>query len=282
MTSESAAAERAIVGEDLVAPELIDLAGGCAALFSARAPLDSGGNEDAVGVFGIDRKRALCVVADGMGGAAAGARASAETIASVRRSVRKLDGRHEPLRSAVLDAFDDANQRVIDLGVGAATTLCVAEIDHGVVRVYHVGDSAALVVGQHGAIKLKTIAHSPVGYAVESGLLGAAEALHHDERHVVSNVIGARDMRIEIGSPITLAARDTLLLASDGLFDNVAVDEIVACIRCGRLDDSARRLLEVSIQRMRSPAAGEPSKPDDLSFVLYRPQARRPAGPQAR
>ena len=78
-------------------------------------------------------------------------------------------------------------------------------------------------------------------------------------------------MRIEIGSGLALAARDSLLLASDGLFDNIELAEIVACIRCGRLEDSARRLLEVCVQRMRSPAAGEPSKPDDLSFVLFRP-----------
>ena len=47
----------------------------------------------------------------------------------------------------------------------------------------------------------------------------------------------------------------------------------MACIRCGPLEEAARRLLEVAVQRMRSPVEGEPSKPDDLSFVLYRPSA---------
>jgi serine/threonine protein phosphatase PrpC len=264
------AVQRVIAGQDLLEPELLELAGGLAAFYSSSAPDKYSGNEDALGVFGVDDARALLVVADGMGGAAAGARASSEAIAAVKRSVRRLDEQEPTLRSPVLDAFDDANQRVLDLGVGAATTLCIAELAGDQLRVYHVGDSAALVVGQRGKLKLQTIAHSPVGYALESGLLDESEALHHDERHVVSNVIGARDMRIDVGSPVRIARRDTVLLGSDGLFDNVALDEIVACIRCGPLDECARRLLEVSAQRMRSPAEGEPSKPDDLSFVLYR------------
>lgn len=262
--------DRVVVGEDLAAPELLVLAGGRVALFTAGAPDKESGNEDAVAAFGIDPARGLLVVADGMGGAAAGARASAEAIAAVRRSVRRRDESDPTLRSPVLDAFDDANERVLALGVGAGTTLCIAELDGEHLRVYHVGDSAALVVGQRGKVKLQTIAHSPVGYALESGLLDEQAALHHEERHLVSNVIGSREMRIDVGSRVRLAARDTVLLGSDGLFDNVALDELVACVRCGPLEAVARRLVEVCSQRMRHPGDGEPSKPDDLSFVLYR------------
>jgi len=265
-----ASAARVVVGEDLAAPEIVELAVGCAALYSSCSPDKDSGNEDSIGVFAVDRSRALLVVADGMGGASAGARASAEALAAVRRSVRSRGDTEATLRSLVLDAFDDANQRVLDLGVGAGTTLCIAEINGKQLRVCHVGDSAALVIGQRGKIKLQTIAHSPVGYALESGLLDEAEALHHDERHIVSNVIGTRDMRIDVGSPVQLSQLDTVVLGSDGLFDNVALAEIVACVRCGPLVDAAHRLLEVCMQRMRSPGEGEPSKPDDLSFLIYR------------
>lgn len=265
---------RVIVGEDLPEPELCDLAGGRAALFSTRSPDKESANEDSAGVFGVGASRALLVVADGMGGAAGGGRASAEALACVTRALGRLDNELETLRAPVLEVFDDANERVLGIGVGAATTLCIAEVDGDQLRVYHVGDSAALVVGQRGKLKLQTIAHSPVGYALESGLLDENEALHHDERHLVSNVIGARDMRIEVGSPLRLGQCDTVLVASDGLFDNVGLDEIAACIRCGPLADAASRLLEVVTQRMRSPAEGEPSKADDLSFVLYRPRSR--------
>lgn len=263
--------EHVLVAQDSLAPESFSVAGGHAAVFSARAPNKESGNEDAAGVFALGARRGILVVADGMGGAAAGERASAETIASLQRAVRKLTDDTEDLRGCLLDAFEDANRRVLELGIGAATTLCVAELDGQYLRIYHAGDSAALVVGQRGRIKLQTVAHSPVGYAVESGLLDETEALHHGDRHVVSNVIGSHDMRIEIGSRIRLAPRDTALIASDGLFDNVGLDEITACIRFGPLADGALRLVEIAMQRMQSPRAGEPSKPDDLSFVLYRP-----------
>ena len=49
------------------------------------------------------------------------------------------------------------------------------------------------------------------------------------------NVIGSSDMRVEVGPALQLAARDTVLLASDGLFDNLYIDEIVDTIRRGPL-----------------------------------------------
>ena len=63
------------------------------------------------------------------------------------------------------------------------------------------------------------------------------------------------------------------------LFDNVSLDEITASIRFGPIQEAALRLAEIAVQRMQSPRAGEPSKSDDLSFVLYRPD---PNGPRLR
>ncbi|MDH3520454.1 MAG: SpoIIE family protein phosphatase, partial [Myxococcales bacterium] len=126
------------------------------------------------------------------------------------------------------------------------------------------------LVGQRGKLKLQTIAHSPVGFAVEAGMLDESEAMHHEDRHIVSNMLGAPDMRIEVGSARRLAPRDTLLLASDGLSDNLRTDEIVQRIRTGSLEEGARRLVRAARRRMDAPIEGEPSKPDDLTFVSYR------------
>jgi serine/threonine protein phosphatase PrpC len=156
------------------------------------------------------------------------------------------------------------------LGVGAATTLAAVEVQGDSVRPYHVGDSMILVMGQRQKIKLQTVSHSPVGFAVEAGVLDAAEAMHHEDRHLVSNVLGTPDMRIEVGSSLKLALRDTLLLSSDGLFDNLHTDEVVARLCKGPLASGVRRLTEDCVQRMTRPAEGEPSKPDDLSFVAFR------------
>ena len=107
-----------------------------------------------------------------------------------------------------------------------------------------------------------------MGYAVEAGLLDEHEAMHHDERHVVSNMVGAADMRIEIGSALTPSPLDTALLATDGLFDNLGQDEVVEIVRSGPLD---RIATEPGPRAQRNacaaPAAGRPSKPDDLTFI---------------
>jgi serine/threonine protein phosphatase PrpC len=146
----------------------------------------------------------------------------------------------------------------------------VAEIAGNTLRPYHVGDSAMLVVGQRGKVKLQTVSHSPVGYALESGLLEEKEALHHDERHLISNMVGSADMRIEVGSPIRLALRDTVLLATDGLLDNLTLQEIADGIRTGPLAASAQNLARTCLRRMREPEADHPSKPDDVTFLLFR------------
>jgi len=97
------------------------------------------------------------------------------------------------------------------------------------------------------------------------------DAFHHEERSVVSNVVGANDMRIEIGPSVRLSPRDTLVLASDGLADNLFVDEIVQMTRVGSLPKVAEILVGTSHSRMREKPPGRPSHPDDLTFIVFRP-----------
>jgi serine/threonine protein phosphatase PrpC len=129
-------------------------------------------------------------------------------------------------------------------------------------------------VGQRGRIKFQTIAHSPTGFAVEAGFLDELEAMLHEERHVVSNFLGNNDMRIEVGPPSQLAARDTLILASDGLTDNLHVVEIVETIRKGTLETAVEKLVAMVRKRMLEGDPGLPSKPDDLTVLLLRRMAQ--------
>ena len=80
-------------------------------------------------------------------------------------------------------------------------------------------------------------------------------------------------MRIEIGSKRPISPRDTLLLASDGLADNLMQQEIVHAIRKGALEAGIQALTSLAQLRMRGKSAGFPSKPDDLTAMLYRPAA---------
>lgn len=217
----------------------------------------------------------VLAVADGVGGTPAGREAS---NAAVRTLARVLsNGASDPtrLRSVIMDALEEANDQVIALARGAASTLVVGEIFSRQLRSYHVGDSELLTVGQRGRVKVRVVPHSPTGFAVEAGLMDADEAVQHDQRHILFNALGSPDMRVEIGTAVRIAARDTVLLASDGLLDNLFVDEIVQIIRMGPLAAAADRLVRVARERMAGDGIDSPSKPDDLTVILYRPHPPR-------
>jgi len=261
---------RLVTDADMCRAELLPFARGEVAVHSARCPEKESKNEDAAALILIDSEQGVLAVADGVGGQAAGESAAEIALRRLENAVAAADLPTRTLRGAILDGVEQGNEAVRGLGIGAATTLVVAEIAGSTLRPYHVGDSAMLVVGQRGKIKLQTVSHSPVGYALESGLLEEEEALRHDQRHLISNMVGSVDMRIEVGSPIRLAPRDTVLLATDGLLDNLTLQEIVGGIRTGPLATVARNLAETCRQRMCEPEAGHPSKPDDLTFLLFR------------
>jgi serine/threonine protein phosphatase PrpC len=256
--------------QELLEGAFFEIAGGVVALYSTRCPEKETPNEDAIAVIPTGIDSGVLAVADGLGGAPAGQHASSLAIQCLARDVEEAARKEVAIRTGILNGFESANEGVLALSLGAATTLTVAEFDGRLVRHYHVGDSFLVLTGQRGKIKMQSIPHSPVGYAVEAGLLDETDAMHHEERHMISNVIGSVDMHIEVGSAVELAPRDTLLLASDGLSDNLHMPEIVECIRKGSLDDITRNLSRRALERMEGSEGREPSKPDDLTFAVFR------------
>ena len=182
------------------APLALGCAGGRAAVFSRGRPGEAGANEDAAALVSLGAGRGILAVADGAGGHASGAEASAAALGGLLSALSAGQDDGGGMRRRVLDGIERAGEAVTAVGSGAATTLAVLEIDGDTVRPYHVGDREILVLGQRGRIRLQVVPHSPTGYGVESGLLDAEDAIDHEERHVVSNVVGASDMRIEIGA----------------------------------------------------------------------------------
>ncbi|MEQ1824482.1 MAG: protein phosphatase 2C domain-containing protein [Pirellula sp.] len=241
-----------------------------ACAYSRRCPFKDTANEDAVGIFRVDEETAVFAVADGCGGMRGGEQASNMALQILGDSIERHDSSPDRMRVAILDGIEQANQAVQDLRIGAACTIAVVEFHRGVIRPYHVGDSMILVTGNRGCVRYQSVSHSPVGFAVESGMLCADEAMHHENRHIVSNVVGDPRMRIEIGPTITLSRRDTVLIASDGLFDNLNVHEVVEHIRKGKLATSVASMTDVAYERMLG-IVGEPCKPDDLSVIAIRP-----------
>ena len=256
--------------QTMVEPRAYSIAGGVATIFSTRCPAVTTANEDAAALIPVDEESAVLAVADGLGGGASGEHASRIAVEALQAAVEGVSGHDMQLRTAILNGLEAANANVLAMSTGAATTLAVVELTRNTIRPYHVGDSLILLVGGRGKLKLQTIPHSPVGYGVEAGLLDDGEAMHHEERHLVSNVVGHPEMRIEIGPTLTLAPRDTLLLASDGLADNLHVDEIAERLRKGTLRHAAEQLAADATHRMLHPSSEYPSKADDLTLVAFR------------
>ena len=246
------------------------MAAGDAIVYVQRAPDKQTENEDSAGVYSLGNKDCALAVADGMGGMPCGAQASKLVVESLQQALARAKASEFGYREPMLNGIDEAHNAIAALGVGAGSTLAAVEIFDHVLRPYHVGDSIILVVGQRGKIKAQTIMHSPVGYAVESGMLDEHEAMHHDERHVISNYLGHSEMRIEIGPPVKLSRYDTVLLASDGLFDNLHISEIVEIIRKDSLSKVCQRLVSLCEKRMHHEDPDHPSKPDDMSFIVFR------------
>lgn len=261
---------------DLEAPVSVAFAGGEAVVYTRRSPFRETDNQDSAAIIPAWGKRGALVVADGAGGHAGGDLASGLAVQHIAGAMQGAHDSERDPRDGILDGFETANQAICAQTAGAVTTLVVAELVDEGVRIYHAGDSMALVVGQRGRVKHLTVAHSPVGYAVEAGILDEETAMTHDDRHVISNALGVDSMHIEVGPMVKLAPRDSLLLASDGLFDNIGMAEIIEVVRKGPLMKAVTTLVERSRARML--AAGTdagPSKPDDLTILAWRPTASR-------
>jgi len=265
------------------------VATGQAAWITAGSPFKSGHNEDALAAIPLSTERGMLLVADGLGGHRGGRRASQLIRSLLTKAARQYSVPPRTLllsklvpvpsslrpatpdpRSLILDEIERANQRLLRSRAGSATTLALVEIHGNRVRTYHIGDSEILILSQRGRIKFSSVSHSPVGYAVESGMLTEEQALFHPDRHLVSNVLGSEQMSIELGPWVTLSPRDTVLLASDGLFDNLLQWEIVEGIRKGKLADGVNTLARLAWQRMLHPDHDAPSKPDDLTILAFR------------
>ena len=256
-------------GMDMPAPEIIPVDGGLACVYTERRPGRETANEDAAVVIPGAGGCCVLAVADGLGGLPAGDTASRLVLQQLADHTAGQAG--DVQRESVLSGLEQANQAIMASGQGGGTTVAVAAIDAGTARTSIVGDSMIVVCGQRGKLKYRSVAHSPVGYAEATGMLDEDDAMFHAERHLVSNIVGTPDMHVEVGPVVQLARRDTLVIGSDGLFDNLYLDEVVELVRAGPLEQAAARLLEACRQRMREASPGHPHKPDDLTFILFRP-----------
>jgi len=193
---------------------------------------------DWAGRSDIGRKRAVnedsvlvgppvFAVADGMGGHAAGDRASAAVIARLAALRAHADRGYlelARLEGALAAAAGDIDDFAADIPVGAGTTVtgAILVLDEGEPHfaVFNIGDSRVYLLAD-GEFARITHDHSVVQEMVDAGLLAADEAEFHPESNIITRAVGFRETpRPDIWLlPVRPGMR--LLLCSDGLTKEV-------------------------------------------------------------
>ena len=186
----------------------------------------------------------LMVVADGMGGAAAGERASALAVESVEAFVQNtlkwflhfggreervlFDELRESLRASRSDLFERAQEQPRLYGMGTTLTMAYSVADD--LYIVHAGDSRAYLF-RDGQLDQMTADHTVVQALVNAGMISAEEARHHNRRHVVTNVLGgpSEGVYAEIHK-VEVRDGDVFLFCSDGLIEPVPDDEIAGIL----------------------------------------------------
>ena len=187
----------------------------------------------------------LYIVADGMGGHAAGEVASEMAVRSIARELRDVaredEGRAaDTLRSAIRRANEQIFQRTLNEQDkrGMGTTATAMLILGAKYLIGHVGDSRAYVLREDEMVQL-TKDHSYVQEQVDAGYLTPQQARVHPYSNVITRCVGAND---DVDPDVyggTLHGGDLYLLASDGLTGMLADHEMKEILQNGSDMDTA-------------------------------------------
>jgi len=195
----------------------------------------------------------LFIVADGVGGAAAGEWASWYAAEKVKflfyhyqDSTADLG---ERLQQTIRQASYEIYQRWAQSGERQmATTLVAAVIDGDRLTVANVGDSRAYLI-RNGQISQLSEDHTTVGEMVRNGLMTEQEAEESPIKNRLARSLGGdEDVRVYVTSPVQIAMGDKILLCTDGLTRYASNLDLVAMTNNGEPDVIAERLVNFANQ----------------------------------
>ena len=235
------------------------------------------GNEDALSV---NPEQKLYVVADGMGGHAAGEVASKIAVDAIDEFVTLTAGNEEITWPFGLDetisydgnrlktAIRHANRKVLEATredpelEGMATTVAAVLVDADVANLAHVGDSR-IYRWSDGEMTLLTSDHSWVNEQIQTGVISPEQARSHPLRNVVTRALGGRtDLLVDVQA-VTMKSGDVLLLCSDGLTTMIPDEDIAAILdrADGDVVSGAKALVDEANER-----GGE----DNITVILLK------------
>lgn len=206
----------------------------------------------------------LFAVADGMGGARAGATAARLAAAALEESGGRASGQDD-----LVELIVEANRRIWEQAVtdpskaGMGTTVTAALVDAaaGTVAIGHVGDSRAYRM-RAGTLEQLTTDHSLVAELVSSGVLTPEEAERHPQRSAITRALGT-EPSIDVEA-FTVAGEpgDLFVICSDGLPTMVSDEGVATAILSARNEPGAAAEALVA-------AANAKGGEDNITVVLF-------------
>jgi PPM family protein phosphatase len=215
--------------------------------------------------FRIVPELGLYLLADGMGGARGGERASRLAVECVAEALARSPHRDA---AALLSAVEDANQRVLNEATrdprleGMGTTIvAVLETKPNDLAIASVGDSRAYLF-HHGELRSVTEDQTWVQEVGRPLGLNEESLKTHPMRHVLTMAVGVGvAIRIRYYA-VELAGSDIMLLSSDGLHGVIGENRIREILgEADSLEQKCQALIE---------AANEKGSPDNITVVLIR------------
>jgi serine/threonine protein phosphatase PrpC len=215
-------------------------------------------NEDSHAEYPLPDGGVLLIVADGMGGHGHGDVASQIAVRVIGEVFQTTSGT-DP-RDRLHSGFLTANRQIIAEaerigGAGMGTTCVAAYVRGAEAWVAHIGDSRIYHV-RDGLVLWRTTDHTRVQKMVEMGLLAASAAKDHPDANVVTRALGYAqladgtiiepDVKME---PLVLHPGDSLVLCSDGLYDDIEDHEISSALPGQTPEDAARMLVDTANSR---------------------------------
>jgi len=218
----------------------------------------------------------LMMVADGMGGQAAGEVASRTVLVTFIHLILnhpewalKVDEKSAAdiqdrvvARYQALDAALAERMQADPTLKGMGTTLTVAYSLGLDVFIAHAGDSRAYLLHE-GSIRQLTRDHTYVQRLVDAGRLSREAAAGHQLRNALTNILGGGERSVEVElHRLRIAAGDRLLLCSDGLTGAMNDEEIAGILgRSDSAEESCRRLVDLALER---------GAPDNVTAIVAR------------
>lgn len=221
-------------------------------------------NEDS---FLVESDARLFLVADGMGGHAAGEIASRIAVDSISEFIlntkeddgtwpHAYDEHYKRSTNKLMAAVRLANTRVLEAmrkdarlrGMGTTIVACFADAD--TMSVAHVGDSRVYLIRDSKLSRI-TSDHSWVFEQVQAGMLTEAEAEKHPLRNVITRALGGALQVSPDAVEIEARPGDVFLLCSDGLTGMVPDDEILRLVTSneGDLVKACQELIDAANAR---------------------------------